>query len=67
MTGEVKICSNCGQPLAERVEEVVRTGVSGSAATGVCETFRVWFCANPDCVLYKADMYREQIATPAGQ
>lgn len=62
MPPKVKNCDNCGRLLAERVEEVERTGTSGSAATGVCATYRVWFCANPDCVMYKADVYREQIA-----
>jgi len=62
VTDEVKVCINCNQPLDERVEEIERTGGAGSASTGVCDTFRVWFCINPDCVMFKADLYREQIA-----
>ena len=62
MTAEIKECINCGRPLAERVEEVERTGSVGSLSTGVCDTYRVWFCINPACVMYKTDLYREQIA-----
>lgn len=62
MADEVKVCINCGRPLAERVEEIERTGRAGSLSTGVCDTFRVWFCVNPECVMYKTDLYREQIA-----
>lgn len=62
MADDVKVCINCSRPLAERVEEIERTGGAGSSSTGVCDTFRVWFCVNPDCVMYKTDLYREQIA-----
>ena len=54
MTGEVKTCINCGRPLADRVEEEERTGTAGSRSTGECSTYRVWFCANSDCVMYQA-------------
>lgn len=60
--GQVRTCINCGQPLADRVEEEERTGTSGSLSTGECSTYRVWYCANPDCVLFKTDLYREIIA-----
>jgi len=59
---QVKVCVNCGRPLAERVEEIERTGTSGSLSTGVCDTFRVWYCINSECVMFNTDIYREQIA-----
>lgn len=62
MAVEVKTCINCKRPLAERVEESERTGSTGSASTGVCDTYRVWFCVNPECEMYRADLYREEIA-----
>lgn len=62
MQTDVKTCISCGRPLADRVEEVERTGTGGSRSTGECSTYRVWSCQNPDCVMYRTDMYREQIA-----
>ena len=62
MESEVKTCINCGKPLADRVEEVERTGTGGSRATGECSTYRVWFCVNSDCTMFNTDIYREQIA-----
>lgn len=62
MTAEVKICMNCGRPLADRVEEEERTGTGTSRSTGECSTYRIWFCVNPDCVLLKTDIIRQQIA-----
>jgi hypothetical protein len=62
MEAEVKTCINCGRPLDERVEEEERTGVGASRSTGECDTYRIWFCVNPDCEMYKSDLYREQIA-----
>lgn len=62
VTTEVKTCIECGRPLADRVEEEQRTGSAGSASTGECDTYRIWFCVNPDCVMFKADLYRDQIA-----
>ncbi|MBN1630080.1 MAG: hypothetical protein JW990_09975 [Thermoleophilia bacterium] len=62
MSSEVKTCMECGKPLAERVEEVERTGTGVSRSTGECSTYRIWFCVNKDCVLYNTDLYREQIA-----
>jgi len=62
MGDEVKTCINCGRPLADRVEEEERTGVGASRSTGECATYRVWFCVNSECVMYKTDLYREQIA-----
>ena len=62
MVDKVKTCMNCGRPLGERVEEEERTGTSGSRSTGECSTYRVWFCVNPDCVMNKTDLYREQMA-----
>jgi hypothetical protein len=62
VTEDVKNCMECGKPLGERAEEEVRTGTGVSRSTGECSTYRVWFCVNPECVLYKADIYREQIA-----
>ena len=59
---EMKTCMECGRPLVDRVEEVERTGTTGSRSTGECATYRVWFCANPDCVLFKTDLYRDQLA-----
>jgi len=58
----LKTCINCGKPLADRVEEEERTGTGTSRSTGQCDTYRVWFCVNNDCVMYKTDLYREQIA-----
>jgi hypothetical protein len=58
----VKTCINCGRPLADRVEEEERTGTGLSRATGKCDTYRVWSCVNPDCVMYHTDLYREEIA-----
>jgi multimeric flavodoxin WrbA len=55
-------CINCGTVLADRVEEEERTGTSGSRSTGECSTYRVWFCPNSECVMYKTDLYREPIA-----
>jgi hypothetical protein len=59
----LKTCVNCGKPLADRVEEEERTG-GGSLgrSTGECDTYRVWSCVNPECVMFKTDLYREQIA-----
>ncbi len=62
LTTEVKTCGDCGSVLADRVEEEERTGISGSRSTGECSTYRVWFCPNSDCVMYKNDLYREPIA-----
>jgi hypothetical protein len=59
---EVKTCINCGRPLAERTEEEERTGTGASRSTGTCATYRVWYCVNSECVMYKTDLYREQIA-----
>ena len=39
-----------------------RTGTGTSRSTGGCDTYRVWFCVNPECVMFKTDLYREQIA-----
>ncbi|MCL5942640.1 MAG: hypothetical protein M1325_03855 [Actinobacteria bacterium] len=61
MTADVKTCINCGKPLADRTEEEERTGLTGSRSTGECDTYRVWFCVNPDCVMYRTDLYKEQI------
>ena len=58
----VKTCMECGKPLADRVEEAERTGTGISRSTGGCSTCRVWFCVNPECVLFKTDMLREQLA-----
>ncbi len=58
----VKTCINCGKPLADRVEEEERTGTGVSRSTGECSTYRVWFCVNSECVMFKTDLYREQIA-----
>jgi hypothetical protein len=57
-----KACINCGRPLADRVEEEVRTGGPRDQSTGQCSTYRVWFCVNTECVMYKTDVYREQYA-----
>ncbi len=62
MDSEVKTCINCGKPLADRVEEEERTGTAGSLSTGVCSTYRVWFCANSECIMRKIDLYREEIS-----
>jgi len=59
---ELKTCINCGKPLSDRVEEEERTGTGVSRSTGECDTYRVWFCVNPECVMYHTDQYREQIA-----
>jgi hypothetical protein len=59
---ELKTCISCGQPLADRAEEEERTGTGGSRSTGECNTYRVWFCVNPGCVMFKTDLYREQLA-----
>jgi len=65
MDTELKTCIECGKPLADRVEEEERTGAGTSRATGECTTYRVWFCVNPECVMFKTDLYREQIADRA--
>ncbi len=62
MDEDLKTCINCGNPLADRVEEEERTGTQGTRSTGKCSTYRVFFCVNPDCVMFKTDLYREQIA-----
>jgi len=62
MSSQIKTCIECGQPLADRVEEEERTGTGVSRSTGECSTYRVWFCVNSECVLFKTDMYREQMA-----
>ena len=62
MSAEVKPCINCGKPLADRVEEEERTGTGVSSSTGECSTYRVWSCVNQECVLFKTDIYREQMA-----
>jgi multimeric flavodoxin WrbA len=62
---ELKTCENCGKPLADRVEEEERTGKGGSRSTGECSTYRVWFCPNSECVMYRIDMYREEMADRA--
>ena len=62
VTNDVKTCMNCSKALGDRVEEEERTGTGASRSTGECSTYRVWSCVNPDCVLYKADIYREEIA-----
>jgi hypothetical protein len=58
----LKTCVNCGKPLADRVEEEERTGGSLDRSTGECDTYRVWYCVNPECVMFNSDLYREQIA-----
>jgi hypothetical protein len=62
VSDEVKTCINCGRPLVDRVEEEERTGTGASRSTGECSTYRIWSCANPDCVLFQTDMYRDQLA-----
>lgn len=62
VTDTLKTCVNCDRPLADRVEEEERTGTGGSLSTGECDTYRIWFCVNKDCVMYNTDLYREQIA-----
>jgi len=61
MKNDLKTCINCGRPMADRVEEEERTGTTGSRSTGECSTYRVWFCINEQCVMYKTDLYREQL------
>ena len=62
MTDTLKNCINCSRPLADRVEEEERTGTGTSRSTGECDTYRILFCVNPECVMFKTDLYREQIA-----
>jgi hypothetical protein len=62
----LKTCIECGKPLAERVEEVDRAGTIGSLSTGLCSTYRAWYCINPDCVMLNTALYREQLADSAG-
>ena len=62
VTDSLKTCVNCGKPLADRVEEEEKTGGSLGRSTGECDTYRVWFCVNRECVMYNNDLYREQIA-----
>ena len=50
------------EEMADRVEEEERTGTGISRSGGECSTYRVWYCPNTDCVLYKTDLYREPIA-----
>lgn len=59
MTENVKQCPNCGKNLEDRVEEEIRTGTTGSRSTGECDTYRVWACRNPECVMFKTDLYKE--------
>lgn len=65
MNDSLKTCINCGRPLSDRVEEEERTGTGISRSTGECATYRIWSCVNADCVMYKTDLYREQIADRA--
>lgn len=62
MNVALKTCISCEKPLADRVEEVERTGSGTSRSTGECATYRVWYCINPECVMFQTDLYREQIA-----
>jgi hypothetical protein len=57
----VKLCQNCGKVMEDRVEEEERTGGTGSQSTGECDTYRIWACVNPDCVMYKTDLIKEII------
>ncbi len=59
MTESYKACPNCDKPMDDRVEEEQRTGTQGDLSTGECTTYRVWACVNPDCVLFKTDIYKE--------
>lgn len=61
VAADVKTCINCGRPLADRVEEGQSPGSTGGSSTGECDTYRVWFCVNPDCVMYNNDLYKEQL------
>lgn len=62
MNVQLRTCINCGRPLSDRVEEEERTGTGVSRSTGRCATYRIWSCANPDCVMFRTDLYREQLA-----
>ncbi|GAB4249580.1 MAG: hypothetical protein Kow00129_10370 [Thermoleophilia bacterium] len=62
MNEPYKVCIACGKPMEDRVEEEERTGSGASRSTGQCDTYRVWFCVNPECEMYHTDLYREQIA-----
>lgn len=62
VSAEVKICVACGRHLSDRVEEEEKTRSNLSRSTGECDTYRVWFCENPECEMYKSDLYRDQIA-----
>jgi hypothetical protein len=59
---DVRTCMECGKLLVDRVEEVERTGTGVSRSTGECSTYRIWSCVNAECVLYRTDIYREQLA-----
>jgi hypothetical protein len=58
---DAKLCQNCGKVMEDRVEEEVRTGGMGSQSTGECDTYRIWACVNPDCVMFKTDLIKEII------
>ena len=61
--GQVQTCVSCGKALKDRVEEEEESkGTVVSGSTGECSTYRVWYCANEDCVMFKTDLYREPIA-----
>ena len=64
MSEGVKYCISCGRILSDRVEEEEGTGTPGNLSTGECATYRVWSCTNPECVMFKTDIYRE--ALPPG-
>jgi hypothetical protein len=59
---QVKTCPECGTALADRVEEEEASGTGVSRSTGECSTYRVWYCPNTECVLFKTDLYHEPIA-----
>lgn len=64
---QYKSCINCGNPLQHRLEEEGREVTGASRATGQCEIYRIWFCVNPDCVMFKTDVYEEQVGEVAGE
>ncbi len=67
MNEQYKSCINCGRPLQHRFEEEGREVTGASRATGQCEIYRIWFCVNPDCVMFKTDVYNEQVGEVAGE
>ncbi len=54
---DLEDASTCKPSRPVKRERTVRDSVRRAM-----RDLRVWFCVNPDCVMFKTDLYREQIA-----